>query len=177
MPNLVRFPTVIPKDDVEPLRAWGVMAPDHIPGLPEERGTFVEVEAPLGWKVEDHPHSMCLVLMDARGLWRATYFAKQAFWETRISFRSMERAVHTALFALREKRSNPAGGGHKETLWVPRVALGHRWILWEGEPAFFKEAEEIAQQVLQKDYPNARDVNAYWDLPVPEGAEQHEVQP
>lgn len=174
--NFVRFPTVLRPEHVDPLRAWGVQAPDPIPGLREEDGSFVQVKAPPGWKVDYHPHSMYLVLMDDRGLWRATYFAKRAAWDTRISFYSLERAVHTALYALNERKPNPRVGGREETLWTPRVVLGHRWILWEGEPAFFTEAGEAAAQVLAKDYPNARDLNAYWDLPVPDGAEEHEVQ-
>ncbi len=122
------------------------------------------VEAPEGWKTDYHPHSMYQVLMDARGFWRACYFAKQAIWDTRISVNSVETAVHTALFHL------PSG------LWEPRVVLGHRWILWTGTPGTLTEAQERASTYLLATYPEATDFNAYWDLAIPEGAKEHKVQ-
>ena len=159
------------------LRAWGIAAPDAIPRLRPEEGKLLSVNAPDGWKMDNHPHSMARVLKDARGFWRATYFVKQAAWDTRINLTSLERAVSPTLYRTTAQARNPQNDNRPEYLWEPRVVLGCSWILSRGTPGFFSDLYGTTGAMASQGWPDWQNFDARWDLPIPPDAEPHYVRP
>lgn len=171
----IQMPNVLSDEQATILRNWGVSAPDPIPGLREEQGKFVRVDAPTGWKVIDHPHWCYRVLVDARGFWRATFFDKSKIHDCRCRVQTCERAVHTALFQ-RYDLPNEVVDGDVAELWEPRIVLGHCWVLWAGVPTSFSRADAESFRMRRALYPDADQPDRYWDLAIPAGALAHTVQ-
>lgn len=157
----ILIPDVLTQEQSETLHAWGVDAPTHTSGKRPEDGRFVQVSAPEGWKVVGHPHSMYRALADARGLQRALYFCKAAFYDRRTEVNTVKTAVSATFRIVRSTK------GAADDKYVAMVILGSKYILWEdGAPVEYDDVHERAWSVMRERWPDFANYNAYWDLPV-----------
>lgn len=159
--NRVICPNVLTPAHTRVLRIWGVAAPDPRPGLSPTDGSFVTVNAPDGWFVEPHAHGLYRVLRDERGFARALYFAKTARWYRRIEFDRLHRAIECPIL-----RRYDLG----DDMWQSLVTLGRRHVLWASDPTCWRELGAAAQTWRTERYPDHENYDAYWDLPIPDGA-------
>jgi len=145
----VRFMNGKPED----LEKAGVIFGDKVESDP----IFQNVTLPKGWEIRPTKHSMWTELVDDKGRVRASIFYKAAFYD---------RSTHISL----SSRYNYSQYQNNEKA----VARDGDKIIWESEPFEFGEDGEPtydsrdvrgkeAEDWLNENYPDWRDVTAYWE--------------
>ena len=120
---------------------------------------FMGVKLPDGWKKEATDHSMWNNLLDDKGRVRATFFYKAAFYD-RDAFVNFSTRYNWNSKYYDEKIEND----NVITAVVKDNATGE--ILFESEKHTWRNSEEYEQQAkefLKTNYPDAENINAYWD--------------
>lgn len=120
---------------------------------------FMGVKLPDGWKKEATDHSMWNNLLDDKGRVRATFFYKAAFYD-RDAFVNFSTRYNWNSKYYDEKIEND----NVKTAVVKDNATGE--ILFESEKHTWRNSEQYEQQAkefLKTNYPDAENINAYWD--------------
>ncbi len=120
---------------------------------------FLDVELPNGWKKEATDHSMWNKLVDDNGRERASFFYKAAFYD-RDAFVNFSTRYNWNSKYYDEKIEND----NVKTAVVKDNATGE--ILFESEKHTWRNSEEFekqAKEYLQTNFPDAENINAYWD--------------
>jgi hypothetical protein len=120
-------------DDVKGvLQGYGVVFEDQLPkdhGLRGSDDLFQVVILPPGWKKEATSHSMWNNLVDDRGLVRATFFYKAAFYD-RDAFLNLSRRFRAD--------SHQDDYSDRESPAIPVINDGNK-IIWRGTPVSYTE--------------------------------------
>lgn len=120
---------------------------------------FLGVKLPDGWKKEATDHSMWNNLLDDKGRVRATFFYNAAFYD-RDAFVNFSTRYNWNSKYYDEKIEND----NVKTAVVKDNATGE--ILFESEKHTWRNSEEFekqAKEYLQANFPDAENINAYWD--------------
>lgn len=153
LPSKCNYPS-IKIDIIKQYEAMGI----KVIGQTKGDEMFLDVVLPAGWKKKGTGHSMWSELLDDKNRIRATIFYKAAFYD-RDSFINFEyRYVATRKYLGR-------GEGAK-------IAPKYYCVTDCGEDIFktkiteeYEDAvlEMQAQDFLKENFPNHKDLNAYWD--------------
>jgi len=140
------------------LETFGVKFLGAVPG----DDAFQYVELPLGWRKTPTDHSMWSELMDEKGRKRASIFYKAAHYDRRANL-SLCHRFSVKFDYDRLKR---------EGIYVAHVMDGDR-VIHTTDPvdhadgdlvyATAQKAETIVCKWLDKNYPDWKDLSAYWD--------------
>lgn len=119
---------------------------------------FTVVELPKGWVKKGTDHDMHSELLDDKDRTRAGIFYKAAFYDRRASI--------SPYYAITLRQDF---GNRKEAAFVVKQygKVIHTFdsvpFTRENELDVVKSARKTAEEWLLQHYPNARDINAYWD--------------
>lgn len=138
--------------------------------LEEDDDLFYNVQLPNGWQIEATDHSMWNKLVDDKGRNRAKFFYKAAFYD-RDAFINFSTRFHISV-----EHIAPADADYE--VWRQSDFKG---VIEDGDTIIFEtkcvpstgdylkddEIEsglrEQLEDYMKINYPNYRDINAYWD--------------
>lgn len=129
----------------------------EIIGATEGDGYFMEVKMPKGWKIEATDHSMWSNLLDHSGAIRASIFYKAAFYD-----RSAHINFHSR-YETRSRFSKEVPGQFYQ--FAIDLKTGEEIFRTEDENGYhtMEENSKAIQLYLDNNYPEFRDINAYWE--------------
>jgi hypothetical protein len=116
---------------------------------------FMGVKLPKGWTKKATDHSMWCELIDDKGRKRAAIFYKAAFYDRDAFINFETRYQYTTKF-LDEKDEK----GYKKFYYV--VTDGTK-ELYVTDICNENNYNELAENFLNENYPDWRDINAYWN--------------
>jgi len=139
--------------------------------IDKEDDLFYSVELPEGWKIKATSHSMWNDLIDNKGRTRASFFYKAAFYDrdafinfnTRYSFRIEPFDNYESDATFEERKSKP---------WYLYVVDNGKTIKNIAEAIACTDKDyyhiddrlrEIGRNYMDKNYPDWKDINSYWD--------------
>lgn len=131
---------------------------------------FFSVKLPKGWKIEATDHSMWNNLIDLNGKIRATFFFKGAFYD-RDAFSNFERRYSWKDMPFDSYETNATYEERKTREHYGKVYDGDREIFSTDEKHSHNEKwfenDEIKEECLEflnKNYPDWKSVDAYWEV-------------
>ena len=158
---------------------------------PSDDVMFLDVELPEGWEIKATGHSMWSELRDNKGRKRASIFYKAAFYDRSSHINFLHRINYQVdrLGFLQGDYSTDSTGEYNsyKTPFVGRVIDHDGTVLFETEyfpctveynedrgrgytKAYSHKSDEIQKKLINKclhfltqNYPNYKNINAYWD--------------
>lgn len=132
---------------------------------------FYNVELPEGWEIKATDHSMWNDVLDSKGRKRISFFYKGAFYD-RDAFSNFERRYSFSILPFDEYKSDAGYQERKFKPWKLFITDCGEKIKELKEMTATTDAEYFAiddvlkpmgAKYLDENFPNWKDINAYWD--------------
>lgn len=123
---------------------------------------FLGVQLPTGWKKQSTDHSMWNNLVDDKGRIRASIFYKAAFYDRETFINFNHRYISTSEYV--ESAKLPEGRFTPKFYCVKDTTTNE--ILFQTEITHEydnKDFQDQCKDFLERNYPNYKDINAYWE--------------